>query len=485
MSKFNAKKTMKTTNSCGYAAYDMTDKAKLVAQVMTTFFGEPKFYGDNTPELIELATKLAHSAPEFVANLARYARKEMHLRSVSHALAALVAHEEKSKPYIKQVVADVVERPDDITEILALYISAYGKPIPNGLKKALGAALGKFDEYQISKYSGGKKAVTFKDVLRLTHVKPKTPEQQELFNKIINGTLEKAVRWETELSARGNTKEVWEELIDSGRLGYMATLRNLRNIVNAQPENLDKALEVLADKARVLKSKQLPMRFLAAYREVRNCPACSSKVVSALEKAIGYSVENMPRLPGKTVLAIDVSGSMTYPMNKRSDLVCSDIATLLAVLASKICDEYIIYSFDTELKTVTIPPESGILAAADCIQCDGGGTDITLTFSTILENKILADRLILFSDNEINCCNNVFMHMFNRLPLCQQLADKYRKEINPEFWVHAVDIMGYGTQQFMGERTNIIAGWNDRVLDFVLLAENGVENQVRAVENYK
>ena len=263
--------------SCGYPAYAMTDKAKLVAQVMTTFFGEPKFYGDNTPELISLATKLTATSPEFVANLARYARKEMHLRSVSHALAVLIAHEERSKPFIKQVVTDVVERPDDITEILALYLTAFGKPIPNGLKKALGDALGKFDAYQISKYSGGKKAVKFIDVLRLTHVKPKTPEQSALFDAIANDALPKAVRWETELSAKGNTTEVWEELIDGGKLGYMATLRNLRNIVNAQPKNLDKALEALADKERVLRSKQLPMRFLAAYREVRNCPAGPSK----------------------------------------------------------------------------------------------------------------------------------------------------------------------------------------------------------------
>ena len=176
---------------------------------------------------------------------------------------------------------------------------------------------------------------------------------------------------------------------------------------------------------------------------------------------------------------------MTYPLNRRSDLNCSDIAILLAVLASKLCDEYIIYSFDTKIKPITIPPESGILAAADAIACDGGGTDITLPFTTMLENKIYADRIILFSDNEINCCDNVFMHTRNRFPKCQELADKNRKEVNPELWVHAVDLMGYGTQQFIGGKTNVIAGWNDRILEFIKLAELGTDNQVRAIENYK
>ena len=453
MSKFNQTKTMKTVNRCGHAAYDMTDKAKLVTQALTTFFCEPKFYGDNSVELIATAQKVIATDPEFVANLARYARKEMHLRSVAHALAVLVAHENASKPYIKAVIADVVERPDDITEILALYISAFGKPIPNGLKKALGDALGKFDAYRISKYSGEKKTVKFIDVLRLTHVKPKTPEQQDLFNAIINDTLPVAERWETELSARGNTKEVWEKLIAERKIGYMAALRNLRNMIKAAPDNLDDIINMIADENAVKNSKQLPMRFYSAYRELLNLGACSSKVLDALETAIDYSVANMPRIPGKTAIAIDVSGSMSMPISKNSKLRCSDIARLLAALASKLCDEYIIYTF---------------------------GTDLTLPIDEMLANNIRVDRLIMFSDNEINSDGEP-----TAFGTCQILADKYRKTINPDFWVHAVDLLGYGTQQFIGDKTNVIAGWSERIMEFIILAELGIQSQVTAIENYK
>lgn len=202
MSKFNQTNTMKTTNQSGYTAYKMFDKDKLVTQVLTSFWQESKYYGDNTNDLVETAKKVLDKDAKFVANLARYARKELHLRSVSHALTAIIANHLNGKPYIKAVVNDVVERADDITEILACYLSMYGKPIPNGLKKALAHSFNKFNEYQIAKYNSGNKAVKFKDVLKLTHARPTSEEQEKLFKDIMNDTLPIAERWETELSAR-------------------------------------------------------------------------------------------------------------------------------------------------------------------------------------------------------------------------------------------------------------------------------------------
>lgn len=217
MAKFNETNTNKTVNKCGHTAYSMKDKEKLTTQCLCSFFGEDKYYGNNDNELVETAERVLNNEPKFVANLARYARKEMHLRSVSHALTCLVAHNVNSKQYIKEVVADVVERADDITEILACYISMFGKPIPNGLKKALGTAMGKFNAYQISKYNGGNKAVKFRDVLRITHPVPKNKEQEELYKMVLNDTLPIAERWETILSDNSDglsKKQKWEKVID-------------------------------------------------------------------------------------------------------------------------------------------------------------------------------------------------------------------------------------------------------------------------------
>lgn len=463
----------------------MSDKAKLVTQVLTSFFCEQKFYGDNSSDLIATAERVLNTEPSFVANLARYARKEMHLRSVSHALTALIAHNVNGKQYTRMVVADVAERPDDVTEILACYLSAFGKPVPNALKKALAASLDKFDAYQISKYNGGNKAVKFRDVLRLTHPTPKNKEQEELFGLILRDELPAAERWETELSKFGNTKEVWERLIDGDKLGYMATLRNLRNILKASPSNIDKVYAKIADREQVLSSKQLPFRFFSAYREVKTSDNCTNKALDALETALEYSADNLPKLCGKTVIAVDVSGSMSYiPVSARSSVFCSDIARLLAALAGKMCEEYVVYAFDTKLRKATFSQNGGIIANAMGIEVTGGGTDLMLPFDELINNRIFADRIIVLSDNEINRAWHQSPYAKKDVT-CQSLADIYRKTVNKDFWVHAIDLQGYGTQQFFGDKINVIAGWNERVLEFIALAENGVENQVKRIENYE
>lgn len=476
MSKFNQTKTMKTTNKSGHAAYSMKDKDKLVTMVLTTFFNEAKYYGDNSNELVELAEKVATNDPRFVSNLAIYARKEMHLRSVSHVLTSIVAHTVESKPFIRETVEGVVERADDITEILACYLSMYGKPVPNGLKKALGQAMKEFNAFSFSKYNGGNKAIKFRDVLRICHPKADTDRQNQTFKMILDDTLPMAKRWETELSARGNTKEVWEELIEENRIGYMASLRNLRNMLNVKPSNIQKIYDKLSNKEEVLKSKQLPFRFLSAYK---NLPlGATSKVRDVLEDACEYSIENLPKIPGKTVIAIDTSGSMWSTISNKSDVRCDQIALMLGLMANKLCEEAIVYAFDTKISEMAVSHRSGIISTV--LSCDfgGGGTDLTLPLRRMINNDIVADRLIMISDDEINSSWRGFAKT------CQSYADQYRNQVNPDLWVHAIDLQGYGTQQFIGDKTNVIAGWSERVLEFISLAERGIENQVERIENY-
>ncbi len=142
-----------------------------------------------------------------------------------------------------------------------------------------------------------------KDALFLVHPKAKDEGQQTIFNKIAYDILETPYTWEVELSVLGQKKfadetekkqafkNKWEELIFSNKLGYMATLRNLRNILEAgvSPEAMGKVCNDLSDERAVLNSKQLPFRFLAAYRELKKliplsalrlgCPgrSCSGK----------------------------------------------------------------------------------------------------------------------------------------------------------------------------------------------------------------
>lgn len=472
MAKFNQANTMKTVNKCGHVAYKMGDKEKLVSMALTTMFNENKFYGDNSNELVKLAEK---SDMAFVAKLATYARRVMNLRSVSHVLACVVARFGGGQ-LTRHAISGVVIRPDDITEIMSCYKAMYGKPFPNAMKRQIAIEMNKFNDMSFAKYNGKCKGIKFKDVLKITHARPINAKSEKAFNDIINDTLPIPHNWETVLSEKGNTKEAWEELIESNDIGYMAMLRNLRNILKVQPKNIDKVFDKIADPNEVHKSRQLPFRFYSAYKNVLNYPD-TNEAVYALEKAILSSCDNIEKIKGKTLIAIDCSGSMGWALTNHSDVKCYEIASIIGSIASKVCEKYEVVTFDTSLHHPRINKMDGIISNANRMAFHGGGTDITLPFEYITTNKKQFDRVILLSDNEIN-------RYYRTSKTCQAWADKYRKEVNPNLWVHAIDLMGYGTQQFIGDKTNIIAGWSERVLEFINYAENGVGNLITAIEEY-
>lgn len=67
-------------------------------------------------------------------------------------------------------------------------------------------------------------------------------------------------------------------------------------------------------------------------------------------------------------------------------------------------------------------------------------------------------------------CTGSF-HEYNRT--IQSNVDVYRNKYIKHFWVHGVDMQGYGTQQFCGKNFNLIAGWSDSAPRFIHLAEIG------------
>lgn len=474
MSKFNLKEVFKTKNKSGHAAYKMENKEKLATQVLTSLFNEKKFYGDNSKDIVELVKTVIFEDAKFVANLCIYTRNEMYLRSISHVLLGELAKAEEGKPYVRKTINKIAERADDMTEILAYYINTYGKPIPNSMKKGISDVFLNFDEYQLGKYNRAG-SIKLKDILCLVHPKAKNEAQNDMFKRILEDKLETPITWETQLSARGNRKEVWEELIEENKLGYMAMLRNLRNIINAGVSNIDKVYEHLADEKRVLKNKQLPFRYYSAYKTLKNEGIGTSRIFDTLETAIRYSTKNINMLKGKTLISADVSGSMRHPISAKSDTTCAEIAVLMMAIANYICEETITTTFDTNLYMSQLSTMNGIIANANSIKVNGGGTDISLPIRYLLENKIYVDRIIILSDNEIN-------HGYGTI--CQSYVEEYKRKINPKVWVHAVDMMGYGTQQFHGNNVNIIAGWNEKVLDFIYKAEEGIDNLINKVDGY-
>lgn len=495
MSKFNTSNAnaQKTTNRCGYPAYKMADKEHLVTAVLTTMFGEPKYYGSTDNDIVRLATQCAKADPEFLCKLACYARNVGNMRSVSHVLTAVIARE--CPVYTRVTIRNVVVRPDDITEIMSCYASMYGKPFPNAMKREIASVMQKFNEYQIAKYNGGNKSLKFRDVLRITHPVPASQEVSELFGKILNDTLETPYTWEVELSARGNTKEVWDELIASGKVGYMALLRNLRNIVKCKA-NIEPVLATLSDPVQVKKSRQLPFRFYSAYRTLKNEGLMTPDIHKTLEAALVSSIDNMEQIiKGRTLIAVDVSGSMSDPISKKSDVRCCDIASLLGSMASRICEDATVCYFDSADSWSCTGSRKGyriahygkydsILATAEKNSFHGGGTDMSLPMRFALKEDDARhlkpfDRVIYFSDN---MCNSSWNGLRKTV---QSMADEYRRNYNKDLWIHGVDMQGYGTQQFCGNRFNVIAGWGESVLNFINLAEAGISTLVDTIAKYE
>lgn len=475
MSKFNSPVTIKTTNRSGHAAYRMGDKEKLVTQVLTSFINEKKFYGDNTAEMQETIQQVIKDDPQFVSKLAVFARREFNMRSVAHVLTAYLAHEPEGKPFTRATVQGVSLRGDDITEIMSFYLSTFRKPIPAALKKGINDVLTGLDEYSLAKYKGDGKAVKMRDLLCLCRPTPKTNAQAALWKRCLEGTLAIPETWETQLSAHGNNKETWEKLIDSGKVGYMALLRNLNNIIKAGPSNIETVYQTIENQDRVRKSKQLPFRFLSAYKAV--AVVGGSRVFDVLENAVETSIENLPKLPGTTVIAVDTSGSMGSPVSAKSDVACVEIGMTLGLIANRICENSIFYTFDTGIEKHAVSRRSGILYAATHNARAGGGTCMHLPFQEMIDDRIQADRVIVISDTE---CNS----RWSRKPV-QSIADEYRRAAGRDIWVHAIDLQGYGTQQFHGTKTNIIAGWSEKVLQFIQLAENGAGSLQEAIEAYE
>lgn len=480
MAKFNNQTSNKTVNKSGHVAYRMADKSKLITQVLTSFFNEKKFYGDNSKDMVETVKRVAKADPQFVSSLAVFARREFNMRSVSHILTAILANTPEGKPFVRKTVQGVALRGDDLTEIMAAYLANFKKPIPNSLKKGIADVLVTFDAYTLAKYKGDGHEVKMRDLICLCRPKPRTAGQAALFKKCIEGTLETPETWETQLSANGNNKETWEKLIDGGKVGYMALLRNLRNIMQAKPSNFKKVMDKLSNHDAVVRSRQLPFRFLSAYKTVCGLPGTNSAVLDALETALDASLENLPVIPGKTVIAIDVSGSMSHNISEKSDIRCCEIAMLIGMIANRLCESSAVYTFATAINTLSVPKRAGVLYASVHETRCSGGTDMGLPIQKMIRDKIEADRIIIISDNECNSGRSSYSHK-----TVQSLADEYRRSTGRDIWVHAIDLMGYGTQQFAGHNTNIIAGWSEKVFDFIMLAEQGEDNLEKTIAAYR
>lgn len=356
--------------------------------VMACMLWESGFYESGEAVADRLKRLVPLCNPHDVAEIAIEAREKQHLRHAPLLLVRELARDSKrcADGLIANTLCRVIQRADELAEFLAMYWSEGRKPLAKQVKKGLACAFCKFNEYALAKYNRDS-TVKLRDVLFMVHAKPKDEEQAALWKRLVDGTLAAPDTWEVALSAGADKKATFERLLSEGKLGYLALLRNLRNM---QQADVDSALvfKALADGAA--KAKALPFRYVAAARAV---PMWEAQIDAAMQTAM----QGLDKLPGRTCVLVDVSGSMGEQLSAKSDLTRLDAAAALAVLVRGIAAEARVFRFNTSAQEV--PARQG-MALIDAIGRAGGGTTLGRAVRDVRAAWPQMDRLIVVTDEQ-------------------------------------------------------------------------------------
>lgn len=375
------RKTVQTHGGAPAFPY-LTPLQQLRRSVLSCLLWESEFYesGQNIGERIaELAEQVG---AEELAQLIIEARAVQHLRHAPLLLLACLA--KRGGGLVSRTLYETIQRPDELAEFLAVYWRSGKTPLAKQVKKGLAQAFQKFDAYQLAKYNRDN-PIKLRDVLFMVHAKPKDDTQAATWKQLADGTLAAPDTWEVSLSAGKDKKATFERLLRDGKLGYLALLRNVRNMVEA---GVDVDLVRAAIVARKGAGRVLPFRYVAA---ARACPMLEPAIDHALLEAIG----DISPLPGRTVVLVDVSGSMDYPLSRKSDLRRIDAACALASLVN---GDVRMFSFSNGV--VEVPPRRGMAGIDALIKSQPhGGTDLAGAVAAI-NLRVPHDRLIVITDEQ-------------------------------------------------------------------------------------
>lgn len=432
----------------GHPGYERDVKSALFLLAVSNFSGEETFYEAATDRDARFRTLIAQATfedPKWTASLLRWLRTDGNMRSASlvgaaeYVRAAIANKIEGSR----QVVSSVLQRADEPGEILAYWMSTYGRAIPKPLKRGVADAAERlFNEHSLLKYDSDTKGFRFGDVLDLVHPTAKGGWQGDLYAYALdrrhnhdNGVPESLgkLRARAELMAlpvaerrsvltspnaaevlanAGMTwealagwlqgpmdKEAWEAIIPS--MGVMALIRNLRNFDEAHVSDEVAAwvCAKISDPDVVAKSRQLPYRWFSAYREVKN-----DRWRVALGKALDLAVHNIPVLPGRTLILVDTSGSMgSTTFSARSNVTPVTAAGLFGSALAYRCGPKNVDLFgfaDGVFKVELAEGGSVLRAAEDFSKLIGRAGHGTQTAAAVRNTYARHDRVVILTDEQ-------------------------------------------------------------------------------------
>ena len=383
----STKSTPEYTHEGAKAIKLYSPEQQLRRTVMSCLLWEDDYYEDGVA-ISNRIREYAEKVPVIkLAEIIVEVREKFYLRHIPlFLLVTLIARSKSS--LVADTIYKTIQRPDELGELLSLYWHDGKKSLSAQLKKGLAKAFTKFNAYSLSKYNRDSK-IKLRDVMFLVHPKPKDKDQEEVFKKLANNTLESPDTWEVALSAGADKKETFERLLKENKLGYLALLRNLRNMMqaNVDPELVREAIKDTANAKKIL-----PFRFIAA---ARAAPLYEKELDEAMES----SIAELPKLSGLTVVMMDVSGSMQNQLSSKSDMVRMDAGSALASIIRS--DELRIFTFSEQL--IEVPSNRRGMSGVDAIRSSQlhMGTYLRKTLDLLYQEVPKMTRLIVISDEQI------------------------------------------------------------------------------------
>lgn len=483
--------------------------------------------GDRDARFTALVHKVAVKDPEWMLGFLRFLRSTANMRSASIVAAAeavkarLDAKVPSVPAYdvpgfstdrgIDRVMIDAaLQRADEPGELLAYWLANHGRRVPKPVKRGLGdAARRLYNEYTLYKYDTASHGVRFADVLDLTHPTAGSFAQGELFKyaidrrhgrgetpsassllpmaalreewrknaqavkpgqtKLIGQLLDEellkgaGLTWEDALSSLGgkvDKAKLWEALIP--RMGIMALIRNLRNFDEAGVSDTAaaKVISRLIDPEQIAKSRQLPFRFYTAYTQ-----APSDRWKYALGVALDLATANVPQLPGRTLVLIDTSSSMTGgAISAKSTVTPAQAAAVLGVVLAKRCGADVYGFANGQFQHKLIKGQTAMQGVEAFLERTGEVGHGTETHAAIQATYAGHDRVFVLSDGQ--CMGGGFSWRHST-----DIGDLIPAHVP----MYSFDLQGYRAQPMSTAKPNrhALAGFSDATFKLVPLLELG------------
>ena len=456
----------------GGAVYEKSPVNEWLNMLFSSFM-EDKFYEsalDQQQCFIELTSKMADAyGYEFVAKAAVFARNELGMRSISQLVAAWLNN--KTFDNKRQFYRAFMHRPDDVAEIFAATDFLWGKKSrSHALVRGAADYLSTLKPQTLAKYKLNSRNYNMYDLINITHAYSKAIDDYK------NDRLEKADTWEVNIAGAENVEQKnleWHRLVEEHKLGYMALIRNLNNILDSgvDQEWIDTYLipQIVNEKA-IIKSLMFPYRFFTAYKNlnVHNLP-----VDAALGKAFTIAAKhNAPQLQGPSGILLDVSGSMEDRISYGSDISLKEVGACFAIALMISNPNCAIVKFGTNAKTFIYSPLDNPFRSIEKLCANDGcgyGTNISPAFHKMVEYKNLGlKRIFVISDMQVMDrsgfgyvyvdATTLYNQSFTNLPL------------------YSFDLGNYHTQIKSSNDPNIhyVTALNDQVFKFIGLLESGI-----------